>query len=358
MRKAGDAGSAPGPGRTSLRVAQVLTVSTGGIGRHVAGLAGSLTDRGHTVRVWCPRRTAPLFAGQLGTLPLTAAARIRGADLIHAHGYKASVLAAPIAALLRIPLVTSWHNDIPRTGSPRLVGRLLRRVSVRASATIVGASTDLVDRARRMGVDAALGEVAAPSLGSVGVGRTELRAALGIPDRAVMIITVARLAPQKRLDLVCAVARRLRHRDDLVFVIVGDGPERDRLRRRVAADRLPVRLLGHREDIADLLNAADLALLTSHWEARPLAAQEMLRAGLALVTTRVGGVDELVRDAAVLVGPGDVPAMVEAVSTLADAPARRKALGAAAEERAAALAGAEEIAQTVEQIYRRTLEAR
>jgi len=101
------------------------------------------------------------------------------------------------------------------------------------------------------------------------------------------------------------------------------------------SERLPVTLLGHREDLGSLLAAADLALLTSAWEARALVAQEALLAGLPLVSTAVGGVPELVGEAAVLVAPSDVPAAVRAVRMLADDPAERARLAAAGRRQAA-----------------------
>jgi glycosyltransferase involved in cell wall biosynthesis len=146
----------------------------------------------------------------------------------------------------------------------------------------------------------------------------------------MLVLTVARLAPQKNLGLVLDVAAALRGRDDLRFVMVGEGPERPQLERRIAEEQLPVTLLGRRDDLGSLLAAADLALLTSTWEARALVAQEALLAGLPLVSTRVGGIQELVGDAAVLVEPGDARAAAEAVAALADDPAeraRRRELG-------------------------------
>ena len=86
-------------------------------------------------------------------------------------------------------------------------------------------------------------------------------------------------------------------------------------------------LLGHRTDVADLLAGADLAVVTSDWEARQLFAQEALRAGVPLVATAVGGLPELVGDAAALVPPGDVDALDAAVRALLDDPAARAELG-------------------------------
>ena len=88
------------------------------------------------------------------------------------------------------------------------------------------------------------------------------------------------------------------------------------------SERLQVRLLGRSDDIGSLLAAADLALLTSTWEARALVAQEALLAGLPLVSTRVGGIEELVGSAAVLVPLGDVEEAAREIVALADNPVR------------------------------------
>ena len=85
-------------------------------------------------------------------------------------------------------------------------------------------------------------------------------------------------------------------------------------------------MLGRSDDIGSLLAAADLALLTSTWEARALVAQEALLAGVPLVSTRVGGIEELVGSAAVLVPPGDVEEAARQIVALADNPDERRRL--------------------------------
>jgi glycosyltransferase involved in cell wall biosynthesis len=99
-----------------------------------------------------------------------------------------------------------------------------------------------------------------------------------------------------------------------LLVAAGTGPLEAHLAARISTEGLPVRLLGHRPDVSNLLAAADVAVLASEWEARPLFAQEALRAGVPLVGTRVGGVPGLVGSAAVLVPYGDVDALSHAVS--------------------------------------------
>jgi glycosyltransferase involved in cell wall biosynthesis len=310
-----------------MRIAQVLTSSTGGIGRHVASITVRLMARGHVLRVFCPAATAEahrLAEGGVEVLALTELGRVRGADLLHAHGYKAAGLCWPFARVAGVSLVVSWHNAVLAEHPTARLARLLQRGVARAADLTLCASSDLVAEAERSGARRArLLPVAAPVLPAATVSRAEARAQLGVAENGLLVLTVARLAPQKNLGLVLDVAAALRDRGDVRFVVAGEGPERPLLERRIAAERLPVTLLGHREDMGSLLAAADLALLSSTWEARALVAQEALLAGLPLVSTRVGGIAELVGDAAVLVEPGDSRAAAQAVAALADDPAER-----------------------------------
>ena len=322
-----------------MRIALVLTASTGGIGRHVASIAPRLAARGHLVRVFCPAVTAAAqnFSPGVDVRPLTALVGVRGADVVHAHGYKAGALALPVARLARVPLIVTWHNAVLAAGpSARLAGGLQRLVARGADLTL-GASSDLVADASRLGARRArLAPVAAPTLPAVTASRDELRAALGVGPDATAVLTVARLAPQKNLGLLLDIAAAVPDGAGLTFLVVGEGPERPELERRIAADRLPVRLLGSRNDIASLLAAADLALITSNWEARALVAQEALLTGLPLVSTKVGGIPELVGEAAVLVPPGDADAARDALLTLAADAEERDRLRAAGLAQAAA----------------------
>lgn len=343
-----------------MRVDQVLTASTGGIGRHVASLVPRLVERGHEVRVFCPELTtrAQGLSG-LGAevLPLRRLVQARGADVVHAHGYKAGGLAAAVSAPAGPPLVVTWHNALlgadagPRAVVAGAAARLLQRGVARAADLTLGASSDLVEEARRLGARRArLGPVAAPVLPVPRADPATLRGSLGLAPADVVVLTVGRLAPQKNLAMVLDVAAAPAARD-LRFLVVGDGPEREVLQRRIDRDGLRVDLLGRRDDIADLLAAADLALLTSRWEARALVAQEALLAGLPLVATRVGGIEELVGDAAVLVPLGDVGLAAAAVRGLADDPGARQRLAAAGRVRAAGWPDEDQVADDVLRAY-------
>ena len=134
---------------------------------------------------------------------------------------------------------------------------------------------------------------------------------------------------------------------EAVVAVAGDGPRAAEL----AAAAPDVRWLGRRDDVADLLAAADVVVLPSLWEARSLTAQEALRAGRPLVATAVGGVPELVRDGAVLVPPNDPAGLARAVRRLLDDPAEAAAVAARGREVAAGWPDEDDTVDQVAAVY-------
>jgi glycosyltransferase involved in cell wall biosynthesis len=338
-----------------VKVAQLLTASTGGIGRHVASIAPRLEERGHQIRVFCPEVTAEAQGFEelgLDVWPLRSLRRFVGADLVHAHGLKAGWLGIPIAWMFKVPLIVTWHNAVLGEGlRPTAVRQTMRAVAIGADLTL-GASTDLVAAARRLGArNARLSPVAAPVLPPAKISRDDQRRALGVGAEDTLILTVSRLAPQKNLGMVLDIANAVRDRQDLRFVLVGEGPEEESLQRRITDERLQVRLLGRSDDIGSLFGAADLALLTSTWEARALVAQEALLAGVPLISTRVGGIQELVESAAVLVPPGDAAAAARQLVALADDPDDRRRLTQAGLRQAATWPSEDAVADNLARAY-------
>lgn len=107
------------------------------------------------------------------------------------------------------------------------------------------------------------------------------------------IVNLARLHRQKRQDILIEAFREVRRLfPGAVLWIAGTGPEESRLR-GIAADG--VMLLGHRQDVTQLLRAADLFALSSDWEGMPLAILEAMREGVPIVSTDVAGVSDLLR---------------------------------------------------------------
>lgn len=337
-------------GQGRLRVSLVLGTSTGGVGQHVRSLAAGLIGRGHQVAVHGPPDTERLFrftgagalfvptpiAGTIGpSAAVTDAAVVAGlrratrrSDVVHAHGLRAGMVAAAATVRRRPaqPFVVTWHNAVLAGGAKARLLQLGERAVARAATLTLAASDDLVSRVLLLGGrDARLGAVAAPPQPAPTRTREQVRAELGVADGQPVLLSVGRLHPQKGFDvLVDAAARWSRREPRPLVVIAGDGPSRDDLTQRIARTGAPVRLLGHREDVADLLLGCDLAVVTSVWEARQLFAQEALRAGRPLVATAVGGLPGLVSGGAVLVPVTDreatVTGVAEAVERLLDDP--------------------------------------
>ncbi|MEV5322069.1 glycosyltransferase family 4 protein [Streptomyces sp. NPDC052687] len=333
-------------GQSSLRTVQVLGGGNAGSSAHVRSLAAGLVARGVRVTVCAPDEAdhaydftgagaehvhVPRSSDPVSVAALRAACA--DADLVHAHGLHASFRAALALSGKRIPLVVTWHNRAHAEGARGHLLRILERRVAKAAAVVLGTSSDLVDRARRTGArDARLAAVALPGprtpaeRGDPDRQRSKVRAELGAIGRP-LLLAVGALDQQRGYDLLLDAARSWRELDPApVVVVAGEGPLRARLQGRIDAERLPVRLVGRRNDVGVLLGAADLALLPSCRESRSLLAQEALHARVPLVATAVAGVAELVGDAAELVPPGDAEAFAAAVVRLLADPERRAVL--------------------------------
>lgn len=329
-------------GQSPLRTVQVLGGGNAGSSAHVRSLAAGLVARGVRVTVCAPAEAdhAYDFSG-VGAehvhIPRSSdpgsVAALRAvcadADLVHAHGLHASFRTVLALSGRTTPLVVTWHNRAHADGARGHLLRLLERRVMRTAAVVLGTTSDLVDRARRTGArDARLAAVALP--GSRPPAEPDdpdrqppkVRAELGSTGRP-LLIAVGSLDPHRGYDVLLDAARAWRRLDPPpLLVIAGEGPLRAELQRRIEDEELPVRLIGRREDARELLDAADLALLTSSWESRSVLAQEALHARVPLVATAVGGIPDLVGDAAELVPYGDPEALAEAVVRLLGDPAR------------------------------------
>ncbi|RAY14156.1 glycosyltransferase family 1 protein [Actinomadura craniellae] len=355
-----------------MRVALVLGTSAGGVGRHVRSVAAGLVDRGARVLVCGPASTEESFGftavgARFAVVDLADRPRpvrdaravvrlrslVRGADVVHAHGLRTGGLAVAARARtapgpLRLsrggpPLVVTLHNAAPAGGGAAgAVYAALERVVARGADRVLGVSPDLEERMRALGarrVGRALVPAPPPRERPDAAARAGLRAELlGAEDRP-LVVTVARLAAQKGLPtLLDAAAGWAGHSPPPLVALAGDGPLEGELRDRIAAEGLPVRLLGRRADVPVLMAAADVVVLPSVWEGQPLVVQEALRAGRPLVATEVGGVPDLVGpEAGLLVPPGAPEALRAAVERVLGDRDLAARLGEAAARRAAAL---------------------
>lgn len=331
-------------GQSPLCTVQVLGGGNAASSAHVRSLAEGLVARGVRVIVCAPSDADEAYdftgagaehvpiprSSDPGSVAALRAA-CSNADLVHAHGLHASFRAALALSGRRTPLVVTWHNRAHAEGPRAHLLRVLERRAVKAAAVVLGTSSDLVDRARRRGArDARLSAVAlAAPLGAKGwdeSDRCKTRAELGATGRP-LLMAVGSLDRHRGYDVLLDAVPAWCGLDPApLLVIAGEGPLRAELQARIENEGLPVRLIGRRDDVSELLPAADLALLPSRWESRSVLAQEALHARVPLVATAVGGVPELVGDAAELVPYGDAAALGAAVVRLLGDPEQREVL--------------------------------
>jgi glycosyltransferase involved in cell wall biosynthesis len=377
-------GGAVRPGSTVPRVALVLGTAAGGVIRHARMLAAGMADAGVLVIVCAPPAALQLLTAgsplpaavslasvDIGDRPrlsdASTARRLRRllttgadggglpagdgpADVIHAHGLRAgalSVLAAvlapsPRARLVRRSLVVTIHNAPPAgRGLNALVYRVLEVIVARGAGLVLCVSPDLERRMRRAGarrVARAVVPAPAPSPPPSPAEAPAAAARPATPARPV-VLAVGRLAPQKGLSTLLEAAAHWRDMDPVPRVVIaGEGPLLGRLRDQAASLGVDAEFLGHRDDVPALLAACDVFALPSTWEGQPLAVQEALLAGAAIVATKVGGVPDLVGpQAAYLVRPGDAAELAAGVRAVLTSRSLAARLRAAAARRARSL---------------------
>jgi glycosyltransferase involved in cell wall biosynthesis len=253
--------------------------------------------------------------------------------------YQANVLGRISGRLASVPTVVSSIRNEHFGGRTREA--VLRGTDGLATVTTTNstrAAKSLIDRrvvpANRLvvvpnGLDTSLYRTDASR-------RATVRAAFGLRDDEFLWLSVGRLHDQKdHASLLRALARLTPLRPTLA--IAGDGPLRESLETLAAQLQIdpPIRFLGLRTDVPDLLRAADGLVLSSAWEGSPNVILEAMAAAVPVVATEVGGVPELVRtgETGVVVPPRNTYALAEAMRSLMTLPAaERQVLGARARE--------------------------
>ena len=358
------------------RILQVCGSAAGGVRAHLADCARILAADGHDVIVEAPAAVldsldvepARAEALEIGPRPslndTLAVARLRRlgrrADVLHAHGLRAGALAALALGRRRrgrTRLVVTLHNLTVGGRLTTLVGDRLERLIARRADLVLAVSPDLAERAQDLGtphVELAI-IPAVPPQQPAEPGTSDAAAAEDAwPRSGARLLTVARLAPQKGLPLLLEAAAILSREVDagrlaaFTWALAGDGPGREQAAERIAAEQLPVTLLGRRSDAPALMEVADIVVQTSLWEGQPLTIQEALRAGTAIVATDVGGTAVTARGGAVLVD-SQAQAIAEALRTLLSDPEARTRAAERAQAAARRLPGLEDLAAQLRQ---------
>jgi glycosyltransferase involved in cell wall biosynthesis len=157
-----------------------------------------------------------------------------------------------------------------------------------------------------------------------------VRASLALSSNAFVAVVVAALRPEKRVpDFVKAVLKARESCPDLVGLVVGDGPDRAAVSDAIGGSSA-IKLLGQRDDVSSVLSACDVAVMSSEFEASPMAIIEAMAAGLPVIATDVGAVREMVRpgETGTLVPPNQPGRIAEAIIDMANNPTDRHRLGA------------------------------
>jgi glycosyltransferase involved in cell wall biosynthesis len=333
-----------------MRVLHVITsIARGGAEHHLLMLASGLAARGHQVAVAALKPPAELecdFAaagvtthalglGRYGELaPAWRLRRLVAGfvpDVVHAHLPPAELYTRLALLGSATRLVITRHND--ERFAPVAIERALSRWCARRAGRVIAIS----DAVARWSTTAPQG----PGLAAARVA--VIRYALAPPPAMQpapdlqgvgrLVVCIARLVPQKGLDVLLDAFATLPPPDRLV--IVGEGGLRSALDARITRLGLAgrVRLAGARADVPAVLAAADLFVLPSRWEGFGLVLLEAMAAGTPIVATRVSAIPEVLGDCGVLVPPDDAPALARAMAALlADAP-RRAALAQAGQAR-------------------------
>lgn len=330
--------------RRALRIALMLeSDGPGGAEVVVQHLAEELRERGHTVVPVGPRNGVGWLGECLraaGFTPetfriaraidpdcarsLVEIFRKHRVDVVHSHEFTMAVYGALAARVLRIPHVVSLH------GSQTMCRRLRRRIAIRwairnSRATVAVSQSTRDALSRALAIDAS-GLTVIPNGVPVRTGDpVRVRAELGIAPEDLVVLAVGNLDERKGHMLLL---RALQQLDDeglgvpwrLVIAGGRGGPQQEPLERFAAEHGLAgrVHILTRRDDIPDLQAAAQVFAMPSLWEGLPMAMLEAMIAGNAVVASRTGGIPEAIVDGeqGLLVAPGDVPALKQALRTV------------------------------------------
>lgn len=193
--------------------------------------------------------------------------------------------------------------------------------------------------------------------------REAVREELGIPPEAFFVLIVGVIRGVKKHDVALRAFRKVIDQNPNVrLALAGDGPMRQEIEQLAKHLELGDKMLflGHRDDVADLMGAADVLLLTSRSEAQSQALTQGAGLGLPIVATRVGGVPEVVlhEETGLLAAPGDEPAITNALLRMAENRAWAKSLGERGKMHALSNYSLEGMLRRTEQAYAELIEKR
>lgn len=244
-------------------------------------------------------------------------------DVLQTHAVKSHFLAR-LAGLPELAPWVAFHHGYTWTSRRARLYNELDRWSLRRADRVLTVSgpfrEELVAKGVRRERIAVIHNAIRPSWGQAArepEAARSLRAAWGIPEQVPVALIVGRLSLEKdHLSLLRAV-KKVRERQALYLVIVGEGPERQRIEAVIQELGMQdaVTLTGQQRSAEPFYGIADIAVLASRTEGSPNALLEAMAAGVPAVATTVGGIPEIATDGetALLVPPGDTEKLAAAL---------------------------------------------
>jgi len=273
---------------------------------------------------------------------------------VHTHGYRADLIGGAAALALHVPRVSTVHGFVGGSLRNR-VNERVQLIALRYMDAVLAVSRPLADRLGKAGV--AADKIHFVPNGFAPVAASSTRAAarqqLGLDGSTPVIGWVGRLSREKGADVMldaiaaCETPWRLS--------MIGDGPEREALRQRAASLGITDRVVWHGSvsNAGALFSAFDAFVLSSRTEGTPIALFEAMHANVPIVTTRVGGVPDVVGTHEAILIPSEQPAMIaRALDSILTDPSSAKQRSTRASQRLVRDFGPEMWLAKVERIYR------
>ncbi|MCQ3931012.1 MAG: hypothetical protein DPW16_11190 [Chloroflexi bacterium] len=194
---------------------------------------------------------------------------------------------------------------------------------------------------------------------NVTINQTRLQ--LGLSDKDVIILNPARLAPQKRHDMLIEAAKLVISKSSsVVFLLAGEGELKEVIEHQISISGLSsrVRMLGHRTDIHSVITASDIVVLSSDFEGFPYVLMEAAARGIPAVSTEVGGIRNAILDGetGIIVPAGNPTILADALLILINDPQKRRQFGRVARQRAEILFSRDTLIKNTANFYHSLLD--
>jgi glycosyltransferase involved in cell wall biosynthesis len=283
-------------------------------------------------------------------------------DIVHTHLHVLRYVLPSMLYFTLTSMVHTVHNLAEREAEPGT--RWIQRYAFNHGVVPVAVSEEVamslerlygIQRCRMIGNCIPTDLYASPR-----TPRREWRAREGFGDDDVLFVCVARLAPQKNHALLLeAFAQGPASDPNAHLVLVGEGALRGQLEQQARSLGLAgqAHFLGLRTDIPDVLGATDVFVLSSDYEGNPLSVIEAMASGLPIVSTAAGGVPDLFESGkeGLMVQPGDVRGLSDAIALLLRDRKSRKTLGIAAAQRAKGNFDVSTMVRAYEELYEKVI---